>query len=101
MSELKDTRTIATARITLVPNHPDPDWQRSNTWGEIISRLFHEHPTIDITTVRLEQRPSVDGYSVSYIAHGRINTLDGSCPRCHTLTGRPHTDYCTERGIHS
>lgn len=99
--ELIDRRTIATSRITITPAHPDPDWQRSSTWSEVIAHLFHEHPTVDISTVRLEMRPSVDGYSVQLIAHGRIGTIDGSCPRCHTLIGRPHTDYCTERGIHS
>lgn len=99
--KLEDTRQLAHSRITITPAHPDPDWQRSQTWSEIIARLFHEHPTIDVTTVRLEMRASVDGRSVQLTAHARIGTLDGSCPRCHTLTGRPHTDYCSERGIHA
>lgn len=98
MSSLKDQRQIAGSRVEY-DGHGRPDWMRAATWGEVIENLFKQSADIDIATVTLEMRPTVSG-TVQLTAHARIGTLDGSCPRCHTLSGRPHTEYCSHEGIH-
>lgn len=88
---LTDTRPIVTAQRRVEAYQPDAV---GPTAGELLAALLAEWPDVDLPTVRV---------SFDYIGEhdrfvcitGRRGTIaDAECPSCHSVAGRPCTEYC-------
>lgn len=82
MTQLEDRRPVAA----------ETSPHRTGPWlGATLSRLFVDHPDLDLASVRLI--PNEDGTVGIAGRIGAPPTIE--CPQCHQPIGREHTDYCT------